>query len=806
MTDPLAPLPPVPTHLGEFRIESVLGEGGSGTVYAAQWGHREVALKVLRDAWLPSDGERRRFLDEARLLADVNHPGVVRILGFGELPDGKPYLAMERLEGESLAARLLRGALPVERSLELFDQLCQAVATLHGRGLIHRDIKPENVFLVRQERYAVLLDFGIAKPVDAPDSTVTREGGVRGTPAYMAPERFFGAAANTSTDIYELGVVLYTMVAGRLPWDGANDPVARLNPRCPSDLGITLPGALEERLLEALASRAEGRPATVADLAAGVARSVHEAPTASGARRTAALSTADARMTAPGKGQAPPAAGAAATTRPGKASDVAMAPTLRVTPPWATARVSPGASPTPRTNPTPIASYWSDSDPNIVLADLRSTGPGDIATACLDTNLDVITQTCADTASGGSHTPESPPNRVAGPLRAATLGVGLPTPVGTTPVVRPTRPSRLPAFVGGGVVAALVLVATTYLLTRPAAEQPLSVGAAGLVRPPDPTPGDATPPSRRPILAERDRLVWRTHPNDTQLLFRVSLDQLRASEVFKAILKANPTPVKIPQLVVLEKACQMDLMDRVEWLSIGLAGSTKKMLVDFMLRGTWTRDEVERCVATLGKAAGTPSKVDPRGLVTRVELGGSSFWIGWPDPKTLFLSNRDDADHGWMQQRLAGKRPAREALTLRQLYDRVDPGATAWAVIGSATFVDDELFQELPRPATAVVSLRVTKELKLAAVAQYDSARAALQARDGIRIKLHKIKSNIYVNTLLTHAEVTGTGKVAQLTVHLDQASALLFAQALSSFLESTDLSSVTPKPKPRPKTGSQTQ
>lgn len=758
MTDPPPPVPPVPAQLGEFRIESVLGEGGSGTVYAAHWGHREVALKVLRDAWLPSDSERRRFLDEARLLAEVNHPGVVRILGFGELPDGRPYLAMERLEGESLAARLHRGALPVERSLELFEQLCQAVATLHERGLIHRDIKPENVFLVRQERYAVLLDFGIAKPVDAPDSTVTREGGVRGTPAYMAPERFFGAAANTSTDIYELGVVLYTMIAGRLPWDGANDPVTRLSPRGPSELGITLPGALEERLLEALASRAEGRPATVADLAARVARSVHEAPSVGGVRRTAALSTTDARMTAPGKGQAPPAAGTAAITGPDKGtSDVATAPTLRVTPPGAVARVSPGVS------PTPIASYWSDSSPSIVVAELRSTGPGDAA---------------------------------------ASLGVGLPTPVGTTPVVRSTRPSRLPAFIGGGLLVALVLVGTTYLLTRPATEQPLSVDAIGLVRPLDPPPKEPAPPSRRPIVAGRDSLVWRTHPGDTQVLLRLSLDQLRASEVFKAILQESPTPVKIPQLVVLKKACQIDLLERVEWLSIGLVGTPKNMLVDFMLRGSWTRDEVERCVASLGKTAGKPWKVEPRGMVTRVELGGSSFWIGWPDPKTLLLSNRDAADQQWMQQRLAGKRPAREALALRQLYDLVEPGATAWAVIGSATFIDNELFQKLPKPATAIVNLRVTKELKLEAVARYDSAQAALQARDGIRIKLHKLKSNIYVNTLLTRAEITGTGKVAHFIVHMDQASALLFAQALSSFLESADLSSVTPKPK----TGSRAQ
>lgn len=782
MTDPPLAAPPVPTQLGEFHIESVLGEGGSGTVYAALWGHREVALKVLRDAWLPSDSERRRFLDEARLLADVNHPGVVRILGFGELPDGRPYLAMERLEGESLAARLARGALAAERTLELFAQLCQAVQTLHERGLIHRDIKPENVFLVRDERYAVLLDFGIAKPMDAPDSTVTRDGGVRGTPAYMAPERFFGSAANTSTDIYELGVVLYAMLTGRLPWDGANDPVTRLNPLRPSDLGISLPGGLEGVLLQALASRAEGRPPTVADLALRVTQSVHEAPTTGGIRRTADLATTSPRMIAPGKGQAHPATGPAIMTAPGKGQGgVAMAPTLRVapTPPVVTPRLHHDPS-----NAT-IASYWSDSNPNIVLAEMRTGPPGHAEVSRPD----------PDPAS--PITPDSPPTRQTGPLRAAMLGVGLPTPAGTTPVVKP--PNRLlPALIGGGLLLLLLLVGTIYLVTRPAPEQPLNVGATGLVRPPDPPTTDAAQPARRPIPAGRDSLVWRTHPSDTQVLARLSHDELQRSEVWKTLIQAKSKPVKIPPLDVLKKACQIDLLDRVEWLSVGLAGTEKNTLVDFMLRGRWTRDEVERCVASLGKAAGTPWTVKRHGMVTRVELGGSSFWIGWPDHKTLFLSNRDAANQQWVQDRLDGKRSARDAIPLRRLYDQAQPGATLWAVINSAAFIDDRLFEKLPKPASALVNLWVAKDLKVEAFAWYKSEKAALQARDGVRIQLHKLKSNVYVRTLLTRATVTGTGKLARVLVYMDPASALLFSQALSSVLESADFSSVTPKPRPQ--------
>src|SRR5688500_19869314 len=125
---------------------------------------------------------------------------------------------MERLEGEPLASVLARGAMSLPSALGLFGELCAAVAALHDQGLVHRDLKPENVFVV-DGAHAVLLDFGIAKELEAPPGTTTSDGGVRGTPAYMAPERFFGQAAGIATDVYELAVTLYAMLAGRLPWD-----------------------------------------------------------------------------------------------------------------------------------------------------------------------------------------------------------------------------------------------------------------------------------------------------------------------------------------------------------------------------------------------------------------------------------------------------------------------------------------------------------------------------------------------------------------------------------------------------------
>ncbi|HEY5945050.1 MAG TPA: serine/threonine-protein kinase, partial [Kofleriaceae bacterium] len=151
----------------------MLGEGGSGVVYDATWGPRRVALKVLHGSLVGTGKERAQFLTEAQRLQQIMHPSVVKVLAVGQLPDGRPYLAMERLEGETLASVIARGALTPARALEMFGDLCSAVHALHEQGLVHRDLKPENVFVVA-DRHAVLLDFGIAKDLDAPASTTTQ--------------------------------------------------------------------------------------------------------------------------------------------------------------------------------------------------------------------------------------------------------------------------------------------------------------------------------------------------------------------------------------------------------------------------------------------------------------------------------------------------------------------------------------------------------------------------------------------------------------------------------------------------------
>jgi serine/threonine-protein kinase len=275
---------PATAKLGEFEIEGVLGRGGSGAVYAAWDGSgRQVALKVLHADLALSEHERQRFMEEAQRMRRVSHEGLVALAGSGELPDGRPYICMPRLHGETLSTRLRGGRLPIADALAIFDALASALAALHDAGLLHRDIKPSNVFLVVTEGAPrpVLLDFGIARDVGDPTGTTTAAGRVRGTPAYMAPERLFGTGATVQSDVYELAITLYLMLVGRRPWERDHDAESRLNPKPPEALGVELPGALSTCLLQALSTRPELRPHGARAFADAVRESVSvEGPSA----------------------------------------------------------------------------------------------------------------------------------------------------------------------------------------------------------------------------------------------------------------------------------------------------------------------------------------------------------------------------------------------------------------------------------------------------------------------------------------------------------------------------------------------
>lgn len=206
---------------GPYRIREVLGEGGMGIVYLA--GRQDlgslVAIKVLRDAWM-STARRERFMSEQRTLAQLTHPSIARLYDADTLPDGTPWFAMEYVKGIPLTDYCIQRQSPIEARLKLVRSVCEAVQYAHSHAVIHRDLKPSNI-LVQSDASVKLLDFGIAKQLEPPDQPVdqTRTGLRLWTPAYAAPEQIRGENPGIYTDVYALGVILYELLAGQLPFD-----------------------------------------------------------------------------------------------------------------------------------------------------------------------------------------------------------------------------------------------------------------------------------------------------------------------------------------------------------------------------------------------------------------------------------------------------------------------------------------------------------------------------------------------------------------------------------------------------------
>lgn len=257
-----------------YRIESVLGRGGSGVVFAAhdQALRRRVAVKVLRCV---SADASKRMLREARICAALHHEHIVRVFDIGYLPDTTPFLVMELLDGTDLGAIVARGPLEIATAIQYVLQTCDAVAHAHDAGIVHRDLKPTNLFAAQSIHGTSIkvLDFGLSKLLHgfvSPDTLpATSSGIVIGTPAYMSPEQLFGdRELDTRADIWALGVILFELLTGSRPFVAESLPalaiaIATAEPRDPRTLRPDLPLALVTTLRDCLAKSRSDRIPTV---------------------------------------------------------------------------------------------------------------------------------------------------------------------------------------------------------------------------------------------------------------------------------------------------------------------------------------------------------------------------------------------------------------------------------------------------------------------------------------------------------------------------------------------------------------
>jgi serine/threonine-protein kinase len=291
----------VGTSVGRYRILAELSSGGMGEVYRAQ--HellgKPVAMKLLRPELTGDPHQVTRFLNEAKAASAIQHPGIIRVDDFGTTDDGRSYLVMEFLEGETLGAHIRKlGKLDDKEATQLATGIASALQAAHAKGIYHRDLKPDNIFLVRDPDALLgvrpkILDFGIAKLTDVTGQTQT--GALIGTPLYMAPEQARSAAhVDHRADLYSLGCILYEMVVGEPPFlaAGAGELIALHMfeaPTPPRERVPTIKAELEGVILRLLEKEPADRFHNAADVISALAGASHAAPPKKRLRRTSAL-------------------------------------------------------------------------------------------------------------------------------------------------------------------------------------------------------------------------------------------------------------------------------------------------------------------------------------------------------------------------------------------------------------------------------------------------------------------------------------------------------------------------------------
>ena len=267
-----------------YRVLRKIGEGGMGAVYLAEHEtiQKKCALKVLLHEYAQKESIKKRFLQEAKAAARIDHENVVDITDFGETPTNSLFFAMEYLDGVDLSKTLqMTGHMEWGRAKQILLQVCRALEAAHKKGIIHRDMKPENIFLLERDGrpdFVKILDFGIAKVgLEEGGERLTRTGMVFGTPHYMSPEQALGKKPDNRVDVYSVGVIMYEMLTGDVPFN-ADSFMAILTrhisdkPEPPRSIRPEIPGEVESIVLKALSKKPEDRYQSMVEMAVAISR------------------------------------------------------------------------------------------------------------------------------------------------------------------------------------------------------------------------------------------------------------------------------------------------------------------------------------------------------------------------------------------------------------------------------------------------------------------------------------------------------------------------------------------------------
>src|SRR5437879_4293781 len=248
---------------GKYRLDAFLSHGGMGSVYRAM--HimldKPVAVKLIKPELVTSPDIVRRFQREARAASNLHHANIVGVYDLGQAEDGTLYIAMELINGPSLKDVIrATGPMPSARIVRILKQVASALALAHKHNIIHRDLKPHNIMLAtdaERQEVAKLLDFGIAKTFDEASTQLTMTGFALGTPQYMAPEQAAGKDVDGRTDLYSLGIILYEMLTGEVPFSDPSTPaiLVKQMTELPEPPSLRKPGVALSPALEAIALR-----------------------------------------------------------------------------------------------------------------------------------------------------------------------------------------------------------------------------------------------------------------------------------------------------------------------------------------------------------------------------------------------------------------------------------------------------------------------------------------------------------------------------------------------------------------------